>query len=93
MNIDIGWGIVGVLLGGFLNGSWVLPMKRMPKWRWENTWLAFSVLGLILIPWLVALETVPQLERLSGVLPGPRSPRSWFLVSAGVWETSSSAWG
>jgi len=61
MNIDIGWGIAGVLLGGFLNGSWVLPMKRMPKWRWENTWLAFSVLGLILIPWLVALETVPQL--------------------------------
>jgi L-rhamnose-H+ transport protein len=61
MHVSMGWGIAGVLLGGFLNGSWVLPMKRLPKWRWENTWLAFSILGLIVIPWAVALATVPQL--------------------------------
>jgi len=62
MEIRLGWGIAGVLLGGLLNGSWVLPMKRLPKWRWENTWLAFSILGLIVIPWSVALATVPQLR-------------------------------
>jgi L-rhamnose-H+ transport protein len=71
MNIDIGWGIAGVLLGGFLNGSWVLPMKRLPKWRWENTWLAFSVLGLVVIPWVVALATVPQLGEAIRVTSGP----------------------
>jgi len=58
---EIGLGIAGVLLGGFLNGSWVLPMKRLSGWRWENTWLAFSVLGLMVIPWAVAVVTVPQL--------------------------------
>jgi len=61
MNVSIGWGIAGVLLGGFLNGSWVLPMKRMQGWRWENTWLVYSVVGLIIVPWSAALATVPQL--------------------------------
>jgi len=61
MTVNIGWGIVGVLIGGFLNGSWVLPMKRMRAWRWENSWLVYSVVGLIVIPWAVALSTVPQL--------------------------------
>ena len=28
-------GVAWVLLGGILNGSFVLPMKRMPVWRWE----------------------------------------------------------
>jgi len=57
----IGLGIAGVLAGGLLNGSWVLPMKRLRGWQWENTWLAFSILALIVIPWIVALITVPHL--------------------------------
>lgn len=61
MTGDIGLGIAGVLVGGFLNGSWVLPMKRLGQWRWENTWLAFSILGLIVVPWIVAVATVPEL--------------------------------
>lgn len=61
MTGEIGLGVAGVLVGGFLNGSWVLPMKRLTSWRWENTWLAFSILGMVVIPWIVAIATVPQL--------------------------------
>ena len=67
---DIGIGVVGVLIGGFLNGSWVLPMKRLGGWRWENSWLAFSILGLVAIPWIVAVATVPQ---LGAILAGASS--------------------
>lgn len=74
MTLDIGWGIAGVLIGGFLNGSWVLPMKRMLKWRWENTWLVFSVMGLIVVPWAVALATVPQLGNIL-------HHTSWFTLT------------
>lgn len=28
-------------------GSFVVPMKRMPAWRWENSWLVYSVTGLL----------------------------------------------
>jgi len=54
-----------------LNGSWVLPMKRLSKWRWENTWLAFSIVGLVVVPWIVALATVPQLGAIVGGASGP----------------------
>jgi L-rhamnose-H+ transport protein len=67
---EIGLGVAGVLLGGFLNGSWVLPMKRLTGWRWENTWLAFSILGLVVIPWVVAVATVPQLGAIVGGASG-----------------------
>ncbi len=36
-------------------------MKRMPGWRWENTWLVYSVSGLVIVPWAVAVLTVPHL--------------------------------
>lgn len=34
-------------------------MKRMPGWRWENTWLVYSVAGMIVFPWLLVAATVP----------------------------------
>jgi len=34
------------VLGGFLNGCYSLPMKRMHSWRWENIWLVYSIFGL-----------------------------------------------
>ena len=61
MNEQIGWGITLVLLGGALNGSFASPMKRMPRWRWENTWLIFALTALLIIPWAVAATTIPHL--------------------------------
>jgi L-rhamnose-H+ transport protein len=62
-------GLGSVLIGGALNGSFILPMKRMPAWRWENAWLVYSVFGLLVFPWILALATVPEatgvLERAS----------------------------
>jgi L-rhamnose-H+ transport protein len=62
MTASVGWGIAGVLLGGLLNGTWVLPMKRQRAWHWENSWLVYSVAGLTVLPWAAALAAVPQLS-------------------------------
>lgn len=61
MSEQIGLGIMLVLLGGVLNGSFAFPMKRMPGWRWENTWLIYAVTALIIIPWAIAATTIPHL--------------------------------
>ena len=55
------WGIAWVLAGGVMNGSFVLPMKKMTGWRWENIWLPYSVVAMVIIPWSFALATVPGL--------------------------------
>jgi len=59
MTESMGWGLGLILLGGFLQGSFVLIWKRMPAWRFENTWLVYSIAGMIALPWLLAVTTVP----------------------------------
>ncbi len=61
MGAHFGWGIFLVLLGGVLNGSFYAPAKKMPLWRWENTWLIYSLFATLLIPWGFALWTIPHL--------------------------------
>jgi L-rhamnose-H+ transport protein len=64
MSENVGLGVALVSLGGMLNGSFALPMKRMPGWRWENTWLVFSVVAMLVAPWLFATTTVPCLAEV-----------------------------
>jgi L-rhamnose-H+ transport protein len=61
MNPSPGLGALLVVLGGAIHSSFALPMKRITNWRWENTWLIYSIVGLIVFPTLLALATVPSL--------------------------------
>lgn len=64
--MDLTYGIAGVLIGGILNGSFVAPIKRLVRWRWENSWLVYSISGLLVVPWLAAWWTVPELSTVIG---------------------------
>ena len=70
MSGSVGLGLGLVLLGGLLQGSFALPMKRMPAWRWENTWLVYSVAGMIVVPWALVWATVPRFSDVFARTPG-----------------------
>lgn len=56
--------ILGVFVaaaGGAVNGLFALPMKLAKKWSWENVWLPFSALALVVFPCLVAFSGAPRL--------------------------------
>jgi L-rhamnose-H+ transport protein len=59
-----------ILLSGALNGSFALPMKYTRRWRWENTWLVFAILALLVLPVLLAAGFVPHLARIYENVPG-----------------------
>ncbi|MCL5005094.1 MAG: hypothetical protein M1404_01060 [Acidobacteria bacterium] len=61
MKEQIPIGVALVLIGSVLNGSFAVPMKRASSWRWENIWLAYSVVGMVLLPWMFTLATIPRL--------------------------------
>ena len=44
-----------ILLAGIMAGNCMLPMKFSRRWKWENTWLVFSLVSLVLLPWALAL--------------------------------------
>jgi L-rhamnose-H+ transport protein len=53
--------IILVIMAGAFSGTALLPMKFTKGWKFENTWLLYSVIAYLLSPWIVALATVPHL--------------------------------
>ena len=49
------------LSAGILNGSFATPTRFMNRWKWENVWALWAVLAMFVLPWTVALATVPHL--------------------------------
>jgi L-rhamnose-H+ transport protein len=68
--LEITTGILAVMAGGVLNGTFAYPMKRVTKWQWENIWLLFGVFGLVLFPWVAAWLSVSSLTEVYRQVPG-----------------------
>src|SRR5271170_5307565 len=54
-------GIATLVIAGVANASFTIPMKYTRKWAWENTWLAWTVLALVVLPFAAAVATLPNL--------------------------------
>src|SRR5579863_8312288 len=61
MAVSLPIGIGLTLLAGLMSGNCMLPMKFSRSWKWENTWLVFSVVSLVILPWMLALGFVNHL--------------------------------
>jgi L-rhamnose-H+ transport protein len=53
--------IVWILIAGILQGAFALPMGYARKWRWENTWLGYSILTFLALPLAITLATPSHL--------------------------------
>ena len=78
------FGTLLTVLGALMQGSFVAPMRLTSDWRWENIWLVYSFVGLLLFPVAVAAITVPQ------ILSVYRFSSTGSLLSAGLFGCS---WG
>jgi len=67
LSLPIGVGLT--LLAGLMSGNCMLPMKFSRYWKWENTWLVFSVVSLVILPWLLAFGLVDRLFESYQALP------------------------
>jgi len=62
-------GMAIILVSGIFNGSFALPMKYTRHWKWENTWLVFSIVGIFFLPWFMAFRFVPHLAEVYQTVP------------------------
>ena len=62
-------GMAIIFVSGIFNGSFALPMKYTRNWKWENTWFVFSVVGIFLLPWVMAFGFVPHLTEVYAGVP------------------------
>lgn len=52
-------GMVLLIIAGMMNASFALPMKYVRTWAWENTWLLWSIVALLVLPVSLAFATIP----------------------------------
>jgi L-rhamnose-H+ transport protein len=62
-------GLLLTALAGLFSGVCMLPMKFAKHWPWENTWLVFTVVSLLILPWTLAFATVHDLPAIYAALP------------------------
>src|SRR5260370_11179380 len=49
------------MVAGLMSGNCMLPMKFTRSWKWENVWLIFSLVSLVVLPWTLAIAFVGNL--------------------------------
>ncbi len=82
---------LAALLSGLINGSFPVPMKKVRNWKWEHIWAAWSVWALVILPWLAAWVTVPDLLGVLSTSP-EGSVLKTFLVGC-AWGVGAITFG
>jgi L-rhamnose-H+ transport protein len=70
LNSKVVEAIVLIMLAAVMNGAYTLPMKLNREWAWEHSWFAFTLIGVPVVPTLIALATVPGLFAIYPRIPG-----------------------
>ncbi|MEA3226650.1 MAG: L-rhamnose/proton symporter RhaT [Planctomycetota bacterium] len=85
---------LGVLLhavGGFAAGSFYIPFKKVRNWAWESYWLVGGVFSWIVMPWVIAAATVPELT--SVLSKAPVNSIAWTYLFGLLWGIGGLTFG
>jgi L-rhamnose-H+ transport protein len=84
-------GVAIFMLGGLLGAVFYLPFKKVKNWAWESYWFIYAVAGLIVVPWILALTTSPNVFAvLKQASPGTLA--LCFAYGA-MWGVGGLTWG
>jgi len=65
----LGFGFLLVLIAGFFQGTFVLPMTMTRKWSWEHTWATFSLFGMLVFNWILTFIFLPDIIAIYQSIP------------------------
>jgi L-rhamnose-H+ transport protein len=69
-----------ILIAGLINGAFAVPSKYTKKWRFENTWLQYSIWGFLILPWVAIYFLAPQVMQIYEATP---SHLIWIMIIGG----------
>ena len=88
---DPSLGIVIFTLGGIAGAVFYLPFSKVAKWAWESYWLIYAVVGLVLVPWVLAFSTSPN--TIAVLRAAPQREIVYCLVCGMLWGFGGLTWG
>lgn len=63
------YGFSLVLIAGVFQGTFILPMTLTRGWKWEHTWATFSLIGMLILNWILALIIFPDIFSIFAAVP------------------------
>ena len=67
--MQILFGIIFHLIGGFASGSFYMPYKKVKGWAWESYWIVGGIFSWLIIPPVAAYFTVPGFAEIISNTP------------------------
>jgi L-rhamnose-H+ transport protein len=86
--------LVGVLMyviGGAAGASFYLPFKGVRKWAWESYWMVYTVVGLLVVPWVLAFSFSPNV--VSVLAKTPWETLGLCFLFGAMWGAGGLTWG
>src|SRR5208282_6331519 len=84
-------GVLIFALGGLAGAVFYLPFKKVKNWAWESYWLVYALSGLLIVPWVLALTTSPNVFSVLKAAPGNTLAYCFFCGAA--WGIGGLTWG
>ena len=84
-------GIILHAIGGFAAGSFYIAFKKVKNWSWESYWLVNGLFTWIIMPWVIAYFTVPQLMDI--LLGADRESLFWTFIFGVCWGVGNLTFG
>jgi len=87
-NMTLGTSLV--ITAGIFSGVFAVPFKFNKKWEWENNWLLWSCVALIIMPWTLSVITIPRLFEIYQ----EESNATVIVLAFGIlWGVGAILWG
>ena len=86
-----GLGILLHAIGGFAAGSFYIAFKKVRNWSWESYWLVNGLFTWIIMPWVIAVITVPQLRTI--LTEAPTESVFWTFFFGICWGVGNLTFG
>jgi len=84
-------GVLIFALGGLAGAIFYLPFKKVLNWAWESYWLVYAVLGLLIVPWVLAAIVSPN--TISVLRSAPGNEVLYCYLCGAAWGVGGLTWG
>ena len=91
MTANSALGIIIFVLGGLAGAVFYLPLKKVKNWAWESYWMVYAVVGLVVVPWILALGTSPNV--LAVLAHSPTRVLGYCFLCGAMWGLGGLTWG
>ena len=84
-------GVLIFTLGGLAGAVFYMPLTKVKKWAWESYWMIYAIAGLVVVPWILAFVTAPNV--LDVLKASPTSVLTMCFAFGAAWGLGGLTWG